>query len=80
MAIVDREGNRSDPFVMQNEVASTVETGEACNNVTTIWFDEVLANEPVESVRLDRCCHLNTRGLHMIGDSIQEAVQPLLNR
>ena len=48
------------------------------NDIPAIWFDEVLASQPVESVRLDTCCHLNALGLHMVGDSLEKVIQPLL--
>ena len=46
--------------------------------VPGLWFSDILSSQAVEAVRLDRCCHLNTEGMALVGDAMEVVLQPML--
>jgi hypothetical protein len=56
----------------------TIQTWAAEKDVPTLMFTDSLSRLPVEEVRFDPCCHLNTEGTALVAEGITDAVAPLL--
>lgn len=56
----------------------TIQTWAAEKGVPTLMFTDSLSRLPVEEVRFDSCCHLNTEGTALVAEGITDVVAPLL--
>jgi hypothetical protein len=63
---------------IERKYYALIQTWAAEKGVPTMMFLDSLRRLPVEDVRFDTCCHLNTKGTALVAEGIAGVVAPLL--